>query len=241
MKLTIATLLAFSAPSLAWALIGNDWSFSRAPSDGLDDVTFPFNMAHAPHNSGFYFAQEYAFHNVKELAYCGVQPRPDKNGKSIVHGVFSTFQGGSTTNHKNCSLGADGGVGVSCSVEVPGDYNHTYNVEVKNIGGTSWRGTLIDAVTGSPTVIGEWTLPAGAGKLLDHYIGFVEYYTWNGQSSHTCNSLPKTEVTFFDPTSKTKGASGGKVTSVYEYGDCIGKAGYSATTVTGGYDIKCGF
>ena len=44
-----------------------------------------------------------------------------------------------------------------------------------------------------------------------------------------CEDLPKTEVMFLDPISKTNSASGGKNTKVYEYGECIGKAGYYAT------------
>ncbi|KAG0046164.1 hypothetical protein BGZ83_008638 [Gryganskiella cystojenkinii] len=243
MKLTTyaAAVLVTCVPSVALALVGVDWKFAKFPKDGVDDVTFPFNMANAPHKSGFYFAQEYTFHNVAKLAYCGVQPRPnDAKGKEIVHGVFSTFQGGSTSSHKNCHYGADSGPGVSCAVEIQGDYSHTYNVAIKNIGDTTWRGTLVDAVTGNATIIGEWTLPTGAGKISNGYMGFIEYYTWNGQESHTCASLPYAEASFFDPTSTTPGASGGSIVKAYEYGDCVGHAGYVATKVPGGYDIKVG-
>ncbi|KAG0223711.1 hypothetical protein BGW41_005422 [Actinomortierella wolfii] len=230
-----------SVPSLAFGLVGNDWKFQRAPADGLNDITFPFNLAKAPHTRGYYFAQQFNFHNTKEVGYTGLQPQPDKNGRAIIRGVFSSFQGGTTTNHPNCYLGADGGPGVSCAVLIEGDYNHTYETVVENIGGTTWRGTLVDTVTGTKTVIGEWTLPAGSGKIKNGQVGFVEYFIWNGQPSHTCDSLPFTEAVFFHPTSKTTGASGGKITSVYEYGDCVGKVKYSKTPVNGGFDIKVGF
>ncbi|KAF9361344.1 hypothetical protein BGX26_004202 [Mortierella sp. AD094] len=241
MKLTAAAVLASCVPSLGFALVGNGWKFNSAPSGGLNDVTFPFKIANAPHKSGFYFAQQFNFHNVAEVGYTGLQPRPDSNGNSVVHAAFSSFQGGTTSNHPNCSDGADGGAGVSCSVDINGDYSHTYNLVVKNTSGTTWRGTLVDTVTGKSTVVGEWTLPHGAGKIVNGQVGFVEYYIWNGQPSHTCNSLPSTKATFYNPTSKTRGASGGKITSVYEYGDCVGKAGYSARKVSKGYDIKVGF
>ena len=241
MKLTTAALLALCAPSLAFGLVGNGWSFKKAPTTGLNDITFPFNMAHAPTVSGFYFAQQFNFLNVKEVGYTGLQPIPNAKGKNMVHAVFSSFQGGTTTKHKNCHMGADGGAGVSCALEVPGNYKHNYQMEIKNIGGTTWRGTLIDTVKNKSVVVGEWSLPAGAGKLANGQVGFVEYYIWNGQPSHTCDSLPKTEATFFNPTSKTKGASGGNITSVYEYGDCVGKAGYHLKKVSNGYDIKVGF
>ncbi|KAG0346814.1 hypothetical protein BG005_000515 [Podila minutissima] len=239
MKLT-ATVLALCAPSLAFALIGNDWAFDNAPLDGLNDITFPFNMANAPHKSGFFFAQQFSFKNVDNFGHTGLQPREDKDGNSIVHATFSSFQDGTTTKHPNCHTGADGGPGVSCSVDIKGDYSHTYNLTVENTDGTTWRGTLVDE-TGTSTVVGEWTLPDGAGKIVNRQVGFVEYYIWNGQPSHTCDSLPSTEATFYDPTSKTVGANGGRITSVYEYGDCVGKAGYSVAEVSGGFDIKCGF
>jgi hypothetical protein len=241
MKLTTAAVIALCAPSLAFALVGNEWKFDSVPSAGLSDVTFPFNMAKAPHKSGFYFAQQFNFKNVAEVGYTGLQPREDKNGASIIHAAFSSFQGGTTTKHPNCRAGADNGPGVSCAVDINGNYNHTYNLVVKNTGGTTWRGTLVDTVTRKATVVGEWTLPSGAGKIVNGQVGFVEYYPWNGQPSHTCKSLPITEAKFYNPTSKTAGASGGRITSVYEYGDCVGKAGYSLTKMTKGYDIKCGF
>ncbi|KAG0301999.1 hypothetical protein BGZ98_007874 [Dissophora globulifera] len=241
MKFTAVAVLVSCVPSLGIALVGNDWGFYDAPSDGLNDITFPFNIANAPHVSGFYFAQQFGFYNVENISYTGLQPQPDSNGKSIVHAAFSSFEGGTTTNHPNCYSGADNGPGVSCAVDIIGNYNHTYNLVVENTNGTTWRGTLVDTETSSSTVVGEWTLPQEAGKIINGQGGFVEYYTWNGQPSHTCDSLPFTEATFYNPTSKTIGASEGYTYNIVEYGDCIGKAGYSATEVSEGYDIKVGF
>ncbi|KAG0055431.1 hypothetical protein BGZ83_008568 [Gryganskiella cystojenkinii] len=241
MKLTAAAVLVSLTPSLGYALVGNGWAFDNVPASGLSDVTFAFNMAKAPHTGGFYFAQQFDFFNVKDGGYTGIQPRPDSNGNSVVHAVFSSFQGGTTSKHPNCSNGADGGAGVSCKVEIQGNYSHTYNLVVTNTQGTTWQGTLVDTVTGSKTVVGEWSLPQGSGKISNGQVGFVEYYIWNGQPSHTCQSLPVTEATFYAPTSKTAGANGGKITTVYEYGDCVGKAGYSVKKLGGAYDIKVGF
>ncbi|KAI1501793.1 hypothetical protein F5X99DRAFT_418368 [Biscogniauxia marginata] len=240
MKFT-AAVLASCGPTLSFALVGLDWSFDTTPSGGLNDVTFPMNIAHAPHESGFYFAQQFNFENVENVGYTGLQPREDSSGNSIVHAAFSSFQGGTTTGHPNCHDGADGGSGVSCAVDIHGDYSHTYNCVVENTGGTTWRGTLVDTVTGESNVIGEWTLPSGSGKLKGSQLGFVEYYPWNGQPSHTCDSLPKTEVTFYYPTTKTSGAGYGKIPDVYEYGDCVGKAGYSSSQGSSSWTIEVGF
>lgn len=241
MKFTAAALLA-CVPSLAFALIGNDWRFTSAPADGLNDVTFPFNIAKAPHKAGYYFAQQFNFHNVTDVGYTGLQPRPDFRGNEVVHAAFSSFQAGTTTNHPNCHMGADGGPGVSCAVDIIGNYTHTYNLEVKNVRGTMWRGTLIDTVTRKATVVGEWTLPAGAGKIVNGQVGFVEYYNWNdGKPVHDCRTLPFTQAKFYNPKSKTKGSSGGAITKVYEYGLCIGKVKFSATKLSKNQNIRVGY
>ncbi|KAF9285699.1 hypothetical protein BGZ68_003619 [Mortierella alpina] len=241
MKFTTTALLAACVPSLAFALVGNGWKFDNAPADGLNDITFPFNMAKAPHKSGYYFAQQFNFHNVKDVGYTGLQPREDSSGNKIVHAAFSSFQNGTTTKHRNCHYGADGGPGVSCAVDIKGGYRDTYNLVVANIGGTTWRGTLVNTKTRRSTVVGIWTLPAGAGKLVNGQVGFVEHYKWNDGKPHACNTLPFTEATFYNPTSKTRGASGGKITSVYEYGNCIGKVRYSAKKQSKAYKIRVGF
>ncbi|KAK0374679.1 hypothetical protein CLIM01_07972 [Colletotrichum limetticola] len=241
MKLT-ATVLALHLPSLGLASVYNDWAFSEAPSAGLSQITFPMSMEGAPRKSGFYFAQQFGFHGVNDIGYTGLQPRPDNQRRQVVHAVFSSFQKGTTTKHKNCSPGADGGPGVSCALDIFGDYSHVYNLAVWNTGGTTWRGTLHDTVTGKSHVIGEWTLPSSAGKILNGESGFVEYYNWNdGKPSHVCSKLPFTQVFFGNPTSKTQGASGGNITRVYEEGECVGKLNLKATQTGRGYRIQAGF
>jgi hypothetical protein len=241
MKLAITAVLTSFAPSLVFGLVGNDWNFTTAPDTGLSDITFPFNIAEAPHVSGFYFAQQFNFHGIPDVGYTGLQPREDDNGKSIVHAAFSSFQKGTTTNHPNCHTGADGGPGVSCAVDIDGPYCHTYNLVVENIGGTTWRGTLVDSVTKAATEIGNWTLPAEAGLIVNGQLGFVEYYNWNDGKTHNCTDLPETKAIFYNPTSTS--ASGGSITSVYEYGDCKGKSGFSLEKLDDdeGYDIEVGF
>ncbi|KAM0082620.1 hypothetical protein ACKRZS_005192 [Fusarium odoratissimum] len=94
---------------------------------------------------------------------------------------------------------------------------------MKNTGGTTWRGTLIDIVTGKSDVIGEWILPSSAGKMLNEQVGFFD------------------QIFFGNPTSKTKGASGGKDTLIYEAGKCVKKLNLKATQTGKGYQIQAGF
>ncbi|CVL00448.1 uncharacterized protein FMAN_09890 [Fusarium mangiferae] len=241
MKLT-AGLLILNLLSLGLASIYNEWGFDNAPSTGLNDITFPMSMKGAPRTNGYYFAQQFSFKGMSDVGYTGLQPRPEKNGKRVVHAVFSSFQDGTTTQHKNCHAGADGGPGVSCAIDIFGSYSHLYHFTVRNIGGTTWRGTLTDTATGKSNVIGEWKLPSSAGKIDNGQVGFVEYFNWNdGTTNHECKTQPFTQVFFGNPTSRTSGAIGGAITKIYEAGECVGKLDLKATKTTKGYKIKAGF
>ncbi|KAI8062583.1 hypothetical protein BC940DRAFT_308589 [Gongronella butleri] len=241
MKLLCAVaVVSASLPHFVSALIGNSWSFATVPAGGLTDVTFPLAMPNAPHVAGFYFAQQYNFAN-NGLGYTGLQPRSDRNGKSIVHGVFSSFVKGSTTDDANCHSGADGGAGVSCAVEIEATYNTVYNLVVKSVGNNKWTGTLVDTKSQNKTHIGSYTLPA-AGNIEKSQVGFVEYYPWNAMPSHACTDLPWTQAFFGNPTTTTAGASKGTVGKPYIYGDCTtSAANFTFTTDTSGFTASCGY
>ncbi|KAJ5235706.1 uncharacterized protein N7469_004874 [Penicillium citrinum] len=220
------------------ALVGISWKVSNTSSTGLQDITFPISMPNAAHKSGYYYAQQFSFINQKDVGYTGLQPREDNNSNSIVHAAFSSFVAGTTSSDENCSDGADGGAGVSCAVDVSSSYEHGYLLRVKNTGGTTWAGTLIDEVDGTETHIGSYTLPDGSGGIAGSQVGFVEYYPWNS-GSHTCDQLPKTEVTFGVPSSS---GGDGELDNAYEYGDCVGKVDFSSKRVDGdAVDVVVGF
>ncbi|KAK1225042.1 hypothetical protein PQX77_012020, partial [Marasmius sp. AFHP31] len=186
-------------------------------------------MANAAHVSGYYYAMQYNFVGLADVGYTGIQPRPDSSGQSIVHGVFSSFVNGTTTKDSQCTNGADGGPGVSCSVEIPSPYADTYNFVVNNTGGTTWAGTMVDTATGKETHIGSWTLPSSAVGIKSSQVGFIEYYLWNDGKNHPCDTLPKTEVFFGTPTTKTSDSTGqgNLLSDAYENGDCIGQVNFS--------------
>ncbi|KAJ6166792.1 hypothetical protein N7470_002239 [Penicillium chermesinum] len=189
---TLLTTLIHSST----ALVGLSWNIPSAPSTGLTEITFPISMPSAPHKSGYYFAQQFGFAGAADVCSRAKTPPPPP----IIHGVFSSFVNGTTTRDANCHDGADGGAGVSCAVEVPGNYAHGFALEVVNSGGETWTGTLVDTVTGARTHIGAYTLPAGSGGLKGSQVGFVEYYPWNS-GSHSCGQLPATQVVFGNPVS----------------------------------------
>ncbi|KAJ5103959.1 hypothetical protein N7532_004488 [Penicillium argentinense] len=217
----------FSLLGTTNALVGLTWNVANVSSSGLKDITFPIAMPNTAHKSGYYFAQQYSFIGQDDVGYTGLQPREDSSSSPVVHAAFSSFVAGTTSADENCSDGADGGAGVSCAVDVNATYAHGYLLQVKNTEGTTWTGTLIDAVTGVKTHIGSYTLPGGSGGIKDSQLGFVEYYPWNS-GSHSCGDLPKTNVTFGVPT--TTGGEG-SLENAYEYGDCVGKVDFGTKRV----------
>ncbi|KAJ6490883.1 hypothetical protein C8R45DRAFT_901277 [Mycena sanguinolenta] len=223
------------------ALVGSSWSVTNVPSTGLTDITFPLTIVEADHISGYYFAQQYGFVN-SSIGYTGLQPRPDDaNGNPVLHGVFSSFIDGSTTTDENCSAGADGGPGVSCSVEWNGVYGRQYDFEVKSTGSSVWVGTAIDTVTGERIHIGSYTVSASAGGIQSSQAGFVEWYPWNGgEPPNHCALLPYQKTIFGNPYT-THLLSIGLQSASYEYGDCVGQVAFQTQNVLGGVENNCGF
>ncbi|KAJ6532216.1 hypothetical protein DFH09DRAFT_1182459 [Mycena vulgaris] len=243
MKITSALVSVASLICLlpsANALVGSSWSMTNVPSTGLKDITFPLTIVETRHTSGYFFAQQYGFVNSRDVGYTGLQPRPNQNGKPVLHAVFSSFIAGSTTTDSNCSPGADGGPGVSCSVEWNGVYGRTYDLEVKSNGSSLWVGTAVDTVTGARIHIGSYTLPAGVGGIQNSQAGFVEMYLWNDGRSHACATLPYQKTIFGHPRSTHLGSIGMQKPA-YEYGDCVGKVAFHTQELLRGVENNCGF
>ncbi|CCE33478.1 uncharacterized protein CPUR_07403 [Claviceps purpurea 20.1] len=232
--------MALAASQTASALVGNYWTFSGNPPGGLRNVTFPFKMDGASHESGYHYAQKFNFEGIRKVGYCGIQNRPSRGNRSIVHALFSTSQGGATSRDKNCFPGANGGPGVSCTVDFYGSYDIVYNIVVENVQNTTWVGRAVNNSTGKSVHIGSWTLPPASGGIRPNQVGLVEYYPWRS-NRHKCHSLPKTAVTMYDPFSVTPGAGTGSVQKPHEYGGCIGKVAFSTEKIGNGYRIQCGF
>ncbi|TYJ54018.1 hypothetical protein B9479_005352 [Cryptococcus floricola] len=239
MKFILSSILAgLATAGLAAAQARTEWNITNVPSSGLNDITFPFKFPKAPHESGFYFANQMSIVDSPDVIYCGFQPRPDNSsGKAVIHAVFSSFINGTTTSDDNCVDGADGGPGAGCFVEFEvSSYNGTWHLIVTREDSTStvWSGTAVHAETGQGYHIGSLTLPSGTGGITYDQVGFVEYYPWNSNLEWTCkDNVPYTEVTFYPPT--TESATGGKQTGAvdgYILDSCKGYG--EATTASDG-------
>jgi hypothetical protein len=237
--LLLITSAAVLLPTLAMGAINIPWTVTKVPASGLTDITFPFSIAHSPHKSGYYFAQQFSFHGQTKFAYCGFQPRPDNsNGNPVIHAVFSSFIDGTTTSDSNCSPGADGGPGVSCYVEFSGPYRDAYEITITKTSATTWDGEVVDTTTGSTVAhIGSWTLPGGTGGIQGYQSGFVEYYLWKN-----C-SLPHTAITFGVPITSSSGPGGtGSLGDAQHSGSCVGLVPYeSHKNGDGSVEISAGF
>jgi len=225
--LWIAALLAVPAPALAYG--GNvafNWSIPNAPSDGLTEVTFPITLNPASSRmSGTYVAWQFDFTHAG-VAYTGLQTAPNACGRSRIHGTFSSFVAGTTSTDPQCFDGADGGPGVSCAVDFDGIYGRKYEIVVSRTGADTWTGVAWDSVTNQGVRIGTFTLPSGSGNMRNSQVGFVE--NWG---SSTCASVAKIDTTVDRPYSDTARRIG-NVGAPYEYGNCVGKENYSASSTS---------
>lgn len=238
----IAAGLLLPAPRMAAASVGGgnvsiSWSIPNVPSSGLTNISFPMTIIpDTAHQAGIYFAQQYSFqHNV--AGYTGLQPRPDLNGAERLHGVFSVFGSGTSTSDPNCHSGADGGPGVSCSVDFNGVYWDQYNLTVAQTGTDTWTGTATDTVTGVSVHVGTYTVPAGSGDLQGSQGGFVEYYL----GIPSCSTMPVSDAVFGAPTTTNGGGLSGTSKANYEYSDCVGQSNYHAEQAGDGTHVTRGF
>ncbi|OAR01646.1 hypothetical protein LLEC1_07504 [Akanthomyces lecanii] len=239
---TSTLVIAALAPSTCLAGIGHAWQFSESPSGGMTEVTFGFGVSNAAHKTGYYFANQFNFENVANASYTGVQPQTDSNGQASIRGVFSSFEGGTTSDHPNCKNGADNGAGVSCAVILNvKDFGGRFDCVIENIGGTKWRGTLNNAATGQSAIIGEFVQPSGAAGIARYQTGFLEYYLANGNHNFQCSDQFKTEVSYYYPTSTTPGAGTGTISKPYQYGACVDKQGFATTAGPNYWTIDSGF
>ncbi|KAG0287134.1 hypothetical protein BGZ98_004787 [Dissophora globulifera] len=244
MKIAAAVAIFVSCmPALGFAQQHEaGWIFHQFPVDGLSDITFPFGISKAPRQSGYHFTQGLRFQNISlsQFASAGIQPRADVGGKPTLLATFESFIPGTTTTNANCR-GGNGITGISCAVQVTANYADRYSVVVVNTKGTTWRGSLLDTVTSKSTVVGEWTLPQGAGKIINGASGDIDYYPWNNNENVVCNTLPFTEVSFYGPISTNKAAIGGTYRVLRPVGQCVNQVQLAVTTKTTSFRVKIGF
>ncbi|KJK75927.1 hypothetical protein H634G_08683 [Metarhizium anisopliae BRIP 53293] len=233
-------------PALYNVRLGFRWKFIDGPESGLKDITFPVNMAKTSREQGYYLSQQFGFHGVRRQGHIAIQPRPDNSkGQAMIRANFTSHQAGTATCHPACQAGPGlGGAegsrdGVTCAIDVPADYAHTFNLTVENVrDANTWRGLLVDTVTRKTHEIGVWTLPSGAGDIQRSRFGFVEYIRQPG-SPGGCENYPKLEATIYHPWSNSAGAGELHGVGSMDLGMC-GKNIFKKIKVTNGFTVYYG-
>lgn len=226
-------------PALSNAQANWGWTIDNVPDAGLTDITFPISVTGSDHEKHYYYAMQYPFLGVDGIGYTGLQPQADAdNGTAQIRGVFSTFISGSTTDDDQCSEGADGGPGISCGLVFEGDYSATYNLVIKNTGGTTWTGTAVNKKTSEQLHLGTYTLPSSAKGIKGGHMGFVEDYLGVDQCSEMIKGGTVVGKPFSDSTTNAKGG----IDEPNASGTCSGqKANWSAKNGTDGWTMTLGF
>jgi len=242
--LALGFMVSATAPAFADYRTGNiytNWSIAGAPVDGIEDITFTMTVHPlSQHHAGMFVAQQFGFVNGGG-GYIGLQPRSDSNGRQRLHGIFSTFDPGSTENDPNCISGADGDPsGVSCGITFYAEYNHPYALTIEMSGPNTWTGIATDTVTGVETHIGTFTEPPGRGKLTSAHSGFVEHWY---STVPSCLQMPRIVVTLGGPFTTAAGGRSGTVSNAHVRGsDCLSdQSSYSVALVGSGLRIGRGW
>lgn len=166
-------------------LIG--WSLNDAPSTGVSELHFPMSFTLTPDKSGLYFAY-YTTLTGGSRPYTGFQPKPPRiAGKHTFQSIFSAFNNTAKTEDSNCVYGADGGHGVSCSIQFDAELGHFYSNRLTVTPGDNnlynYSGDVYDDSTNEKIAhIGSFTMPlnGGAGLFKVKDGGFIEAYYPSG-------------------------------------------------------------
>lgn len=165
-----------------------------AIKDGRTKYVFPISIRSAPDRRSYYFAQQFQFVSG-HIGYIGVRPWMGKNQMLLAFSIFG--KGTKNINKTLCRYGADGGKGVSCSKLMSYIPDKKYYLTVQKVkkSSTHWQGYISDQPDAKQVLIGEWEVPPDWGNLIEHQVGFIEYFA----SVRTCMDIPMTDVTFYPP------------------------------------------
>lgn len=203
LKILLSFVLADDPPAPQGRIWAGSTYFSWEVKQNTDDTpapkavdrpTFPFFIGNTTLRDypTTYLAQQFGWIAQKNIGYLGLQPRPDKCGRQILHGVFSTFVDGAKSTDAHCGDGADSGPGVSCAVDFETTYGSSYNMTIRKVGDDSWSCELEDSSTGKTIHVGSYEIPAGSGMLQTWSSGFLEYIIGSPEwTVSSCSKLPK--------------------------------------------------
>lgn len=187
MFFSVLTVLATAASTAVAYGPGPGWWYTTPgrPGDGWEFATTKFFIAaNSTRRNGHYAASQYHY-TGHDVQYFGIQPHDvnDKRGTNA-HVVYSVFGKGSTIGDPDRCIGtADGGAGVSCSLNIDLDFGRWYTIESavvdKKADGTRrWNGTLVDDA-GKRTYIASFVTDATYQGLNGIVANWLEWFPYN--------------------------------------------------------------
>lgn len=180
------------------------------PFDDLEMTLTWRQVAPPPKGMGYYAMFMFYFEN-KKGGYTGLQW--DKEGTKAIFSIWDDGPGGKiATPQGGCVRFGHEGSGASCIIPFAWKAGREYRLRVTRLErselGVSWRGAVVDLLTGVETPIGVIRLgddAQGYGGLSKKSTSVLEYY---GRGDFACSDLPLTVVDWHGPF-----AQGGEVGS----------------------------
>lgn len=227
MKKTIAKTLLVACAAMSFSshaaitpggISKSTWTITNPPTNGVSEITFPIRVNEAPVAKGYYFAQQFRVVGAN-LGYIGIQPLATSEKHAQL--IFSVFGSGTKPISSNCSSGADGGSGVSCSAFfsnfVRGQLYY-FNVKQDSGDKSIWHGSMSDGT--NETQIGTWQITGSTKGINKTEVGWIEHF----KSLDSCAKLPKISVQYHQPR-----ITGYKttITGPTEYGKCKGSSNFA--------------
>ncbi|EJT45376.1 hypothetical protein A1Q1_06139 [Trichosporon asahii var. asahii CBS 2479] len=180
MLTAILSSLVFTGPALA----SSPLSFWKAPArdGGYEKISAKFYVDPSSTWKTGYYASTQASFAGHDVQYFGIQPREGQYSGHLTYSVFG--KGSSVGDPARCSGGADGGAGVSCSLDGinlnKGEWYEIVSAVVEHGDkGRRWNGTLIDS-QGKQTYIASFWTDDSYGPLSGDGAQWLEWYYFNG-------------------------------------------------------------
>ncbi|CAN3500936.1 hypothetical protein DICA1_C16556 [Diutina catenulata] len=203
--LSLVALIAADGPQQVDDALGKQPGYwlkvDNPPAEGFETVTSTIKVDPKTYKDAAYYAANTHLFKDGASHYYGLQPFA--SGNKVFYSVFGEHT--ELVDKTRCSGGADGGAGVSCSMDYPWEMGVEYKFESKvtkkfDDGRRLWNGTLIEP-SGKRVYIASWIVGKEKGNLTGVNTQWLEYWIFNGdgKTAATRNCQKYGKATFGTP------------------------------------------
>jgi len=202
--ISLATLLAGSAASAlsdstattAGVLPSQPYSLWSWASANFFDISETLTIEQATPGAPYYYAHQFAFGNGGDQGYIGLQDGSWPSGGKAA--VFSIWSANAATG-TNCATFGREGTGWSCRLDYRWVVGRAYRIRVARDGadggGTWYKGTIRDTVTGALHSMGRIRVPLAWSGMQGH----VSWTEWFGAPVASCKAIVRSRVRWTYP------------------------------------------